>query len=62
MFLFSISLIKELVYLFIPTVYKSIYCFHLIIPIDTIALNMLNAYTEHYSFSEIDAKCEPYFM
>lgn len=42
MFLFSISLTEELIYLFIATVYKSIYCFHVIILIGNIVLYMLN--------------------
>lgn len=51
MFLFS----KELIYLFIATVYKSIYYSHMMILIDTIALYMLKQCTEHSSFSDIDA-------
>lgn len=42
MFLFSISLTKKLINLFITAAYKSIYCFRIIILIGNIALYMLN--------------------
>lgn len=42
MFLFSVSLTKELFYWFIATAYKSIYFFHMMLLVGNIALYTLN--------------------